>query len=74
VHIKPFSIYTLVINIRSFAVETIQQVIVLPEKAQDIAGTDLNAHFTSAYGIFAGQPTLQAALNFSPERARWVQF
>jgi predicted DNA-binding transcriptional regulator YafY len=61
-------------GLRSFAVETIQRVKVLPEKAQELTGAELDAHFTSAYGIFAGQPTYQAVLRFSPERARWVQF
>lgn len=60
-------------DLRSFSVETIQRVKVLSENAQDIEAATLDAHYTSAYGIFSGQATDWAVLRFSPERARWVQ-
>ncbi len=60
-------------DLRSFSVDAIQRVKVLREKARNVASEKLEAHFTSAYGIFGGQATAWAILRFSPERARWVQ-
>lgn len=60
-------------DLRSFSVDAIQRVKVLREKARNVASAKLDAHFTSAYGIFGGQATAWAILRFSPERARWVQ-
>ena len=60
-------------NLRSFAVDAIQRVKLLPEKAIDIDAAKLDAHYASADGIFSGQATHWAILRFSPERARWVQ-
>lgn len=37
----------------------------MPEK-------QLDAHYASSYGIFAGKPKHTAVLRFTPERARWV--
>jgi predicted DNA-binding transcriptional regulator YafY len=58
--------------LRSFAVERIRAVKALEERAQDIPDDELDAHFASGYGIFAGNPKHVAVLRFSPERARWV--
>lgn len=60
-------------DLRSFAVDAIQRVKVLRDKARNVATARLDAHYSSAYGIFAGQPKDWALLRFSPERARWVQ-
>ena len=60
-------------DLRSFSVDAIQRVKVLREKARNVASAKLDAHFTSAYGIFGGQATAWAILRFSPERALWVQ-
>ena len=60
-------------DLRSFSIDAIQRVKVLPEKARNVASARLERHFTSAYGIFAGQAKDWAVLRFSPERARWVQ-
>ncbi len=60
-------------DLRSFSIDAIQRVKVLREKAKNVALAKLDSHFTSAYGIFAGQPKDWAVLRFSPERARWVQ-
>lgn len=60
-------------GLRSFSVDTIQRVKVLREKARDVSAAKLDAHFSSGYGIFAGQSRAWAVLRFSPERARWVQ-
>ncbi|WP_114649920.1 helix-turn-helix transcriptional regulator [Pseudothauera hydrothermalis] len=60
-------------DLRSFALDTIRRVKVLPQKAREIADKTLDAHYASAYGIFAGRPKGRAVLRFSPERARWVR-
>jgi len=58
-------------DLRSFSIDAIQRVKVLREKAKNVALAKLDSHFTSAYGIFSGQPKDWAVLRFSPERARW---
>lgn len=58
--------------LRSFAVERIAACQVRDCAARDIAGSELNAHFASSYGIFAGQAKHTAVLRFTAERARWV--
>jgi predicted DNA-binding transcriptional regulator YafY len=60
-------------DLRSFSVDAIQRVKVLREKARNVASAKLDDHYSSAYGIFAGQPKDWAVLRFSPERSRWVQ-
>lgn len=59
--------------LRSFALDTVRRVRVLPQKAREIGDKTLDAHYASAYGIFAGKPKARAVLRFSPERARWVR-
>jgi len=59
-------------DLRSFAVERISDAKVLKSTCHDVPEKQLDAHFASAYGIFAGRPLHQAVLHFSPERARWV--
>ena len=58
--------------LRSFAVERIAACQVRDCAARDIADSELNAHFASSYGIFAGQAKHTAVLRFTAERARWV--
>ena len=58
--------------IRSFAVDALQQVEVLPKKAIDKSERTLDRELASGYGIFSGAKTHQAKLRFSPQRARWV--
>ncbi len=60
-------------GLRSFSVDAIQRVKPLREKARPVSEKKLNAHYASAYGIFAGRPKAWASLRFSPERARWVR-
>jgi predicted DNA-binding transcriptional regulator YafY len=59
--------------LRSFSVDAIQRVAPLKDKAREIADKTLDAHYASAYGIFAGKPKAKAILRFTPERARWVR-
>ncbi len=59
--------------LRTFALENIRQAQAMSEAAREVPEADLQAHFASAYGIFAGRPTNTAILRFTPERARWVE-
>ncbi|HUX91355.1 MAG TPA: YafY family protein [Gallionellaceae bacterium] len=59
-------------GLRSFAVERLREAKALEKTTKDIAEKELDAHFASSYGIFAGKPKHTAILRFTPERARWV--
>ena len=59
-------------GLRSFAMDRVKNALETIDKAQDIAERDLNAHYASSYGIFAGKASKMAVLRFSAERARWV--
>jgi len=58
--------------LRSFAVERITATKTLPQRCRDVPEKQLDAHYASSYGIFAGEPKHTAVLRFTPERARWV--
>jgi len=58
--------------LRSFAVERITAAKTLPQRCRDVPEKQLDAHYASSYGIFAGKPKHIAVLRFTPERARWV--
>ncbi len=58
--------------LRSFAVERITVAKALPQRCRDVPEKQLDAHYASSYGIFAGEPKHTAVLRFTPERARWV--
>ena len=59
-------------SLRTFAVDAIEQAVVLDKAAKDVADDSLDRHFASGYGIFAGADTEQAVLSFNATRARWV--
>lgn len=59
-------------GLRSFAVDRLREAKVTDQTAQDIPEEQLDAHFASSYGIFAGKPEHTAVLRFTPKRARWV--
>ncbi len=59
-------------GLRTFALDAIEDARPLEEPALDVSETDLDRHYASSYGIFAGAPGQTAELRFSPERARWV--
>lgn len=59
-------------DLRSFSVDRIRHAVELEDPARDIAERELDEHYASAYGIFAGKANKTAVLRFSPERARWV--
>jgi proteasome accessory factor C len=58
--------------LRSFSVDRIRKPLQLSATAKDCPVTELDEHFASAYGIFAGRANKMATLRFSRERARWV--
>jgi predicted DNA-binding transcriptional regulator YafY len=59
-------------GLRTFALDAISGVVALDEEALEVSDSELDEHFASAYGIFAGRADKSALLLFSPERARWV--
>ncbi|MEW5757075.1 MAG: YafY family protein [Pseudomonadota bacterium] len=59
-------------DLRSFTLDAIHSASKLDQVALDLPESELDAHFASAYGIFAGPATHTAILRFTPERARWV--
>jgi proteasome accessory factor C len=58
--------------LRSFSVDRIRRATVLPETTRDVAESELDEHYASAYGIFGGKADKVAVLRFTQESARWV--
>lgn len=58
--------------LRSFSVDAIEQVRVLPTVATEVESGELDAALGAGYGIFSGRDVRWATLRFSAERARWV--
>lgn len=58
--------------LRTFSVDRIRRAEELDERADDRAEQELDEHFATAYGIFAGKANKTAILRFSRARARWV--
>ena len=59
-------------ELRSFSVDRVRSAQELDEAADAIPDAELDEHFASSYGIFAGRANKTAVLRFSAERARWV--
>ena len=60
-------------GLRTFALDAIESARLLDEASVQIEADQLNEHFSSAYGIFSGQPLHTAILRFSSTRSRWVE-
>ncbi|NJD31660.1 MAG: WYL domain-containing protein [Gammaproteobacteria bacterium] len=58
--------------LRTFAVDAIEAATVLDKAAKEVSEEQLDRHFASGYGIFAGAETQEAVLLFDAVRARWV--
>jgi len=58
--------------LRTFAADRVQSAAELAGAARDVPDAELEEHYASSYGIFAGKANKTAVLRFSPERARWV--
>ena len=59
-------------DIRSFALDAVRDVSMVPGKVKDVAETELDAVLASGYGIFSGKKVQWATLRFTRERARYV--
>lgn len=59
-------------GLRSFAIDRLHPVALLDHPALEIIDAELDEHFTTAYGIFAGKPAHTAHLRFSAHAAKWV--
>lgn len=59
-------------GLRSFSLDSIRHVQVLDEDADALTPEQMDEHFQSGYGIFAGQARHRARLKFSPLRAETV--
>ncbi len=59
-------------GLRNFSIDRIRSAQQLDAPADHIDDGRLDAHYASAYGIFAGRANKTAVLLFSAERARWV--
>ncbi len=60
------------VGLRSFALERVLEAQVTDATAREVDEAELDAHFTSAYGIFSGSARKRAVLVFSARSARWV--
>lgn len=59
-------------DLRMFSLDRIEHCRDAGEPARDIAEDRMDAHYASAYGIFAGEATDTALLRFTPMGARWA--
>ncbi|MBI1195637.1 MAG: WYL domain-containing protein [Gammaproteobacteria bacterium] len=58
--------------LRSFSLDGIREAVPSDAECINLSEADLDAHYASAYGIFAGAVTKCAVLRFSPYIARWI--
>jgi predicted DNA-binding transcriptional regulator YafY len=59
--------------IRSFAVDALTAVELQDKPAREVSKAALKNHFEQGYGIFSGGKIQTAKLQFTVERARWVE-
>jgi predicted DNA-binding transcriptional regulator YafY len=59
-------------ELRSFALDAMQEAHLLETPSTEMASADLDALFAPTYGLFSGSNIAWAQLLFRPERARWV--
>jgi len=59
-------------DLRSFALDAIQDVTVVPGKVKEVPDSELDEVLAASYGIFSGRKVQWAALRFSAERGRYV--
>ena len=58
--------------LRIFALDRIRDARTRRTACREISDAALDSHFSTAYGIFSGEPTELALLRFTAGRARWV--
>ena len=59
--------------LRTFSLDTLQNVRVTKAACKDIDAAALDEHFTHSYGIFSGAATHTATLSFSPRVSGWIE-
>lgn len=59
--------------LRTFALDAMSACDPLQEPCKEIDSETLDAHYSSSYGIFSGEPIGVAEIHFSPDAARWVR-
>jgi len=59
-------------DLRSFALDAMRGVAILPSAAREVPDAELDAVLKSGYGIFSGRTVQWARLRFTAERARYV--
>lgn len=59
-------------DVRSFALDGIQSLEPLAEKAKSVPDKELDAVLAAGYGIYSGRKLIWAKLRFTPTAARWV--
>ncbi len=59
-------------DIRSFALDAMREVEMVPGKVKEVPDPELDEVLASGYGIFSGKKVQWAMLRFTPERARYV--
>lgn len=59
-------------GMRSFAMDAIQQAVVLSKPTKGVSRRELDGFVGQGYGIYSGATVRWAKLRFSAERARWV--
>lgn len=59
-------------EIRSFSLDSIKNVRLIEQTADEISEEELSKVLDSGYGIYSGEDVQWAELAFTPERARWV--
>lgn len=60
-------------GLRSFALDSIEQVKKLDQPALEVDAAEVQAHIGKGYGIFSGEMKARAVLEFNAEAARWVR-
>jgi predicted DNA-binding transcriptional regulator YafY len=60
-------------DLRSFAVDAIEDAVITDNPAREVDTQALDAHLGSGYGIFSGAADQQAVLRFEPAAARYVE-
>lgn len=59
-------------GLRTFSIDAIQSAKKVELSAKEISGEVLINHYNTSYGIFAGEATAEATLDFSPRIAAWI--
>ncbi|HET7569272.1 MAG TPA: WYL domain-containing protein [Gammaproteobacteria bacterium] len=59
-------------GLRTFSLDRLHPIELLDESARECDAAELDAHFKSGYGIFAGPAKQTAVVRFTSEQARWV--